>query len=434
MSPTVYLVSGANRGVGLGLVTALAARPNTFVYAGARDVAKAGALESLSEKYPGVIKIVELDYARPETAKAVGELIEKEHSKVDVVIANAGNTPLEEYTAHFQINTLGPVALFQGVHAQLKKSDFPKFILISTAGASIAAMVPFPIGAYKVAANFSLAMIHQETPGLTALAIHPGIVQTDMGNPGAVALGLEKAPDTVEDSAAGVLAQIDAAKKGDKAFVSFKGETMPWMKRNPRKLKWTKAFRKAAGKEMTVDSTLTFEKRRNVPVVYDRDLLQATLKGMRRIAEIKAKREKAFFKARMAAAAPKSLTSDSLEVSRSSHLLSLHDPAPKTKKALSASAILLAARAEKKAARMAKGNKKMVFEGGEGLGSDAEEEEDSDDELTTADALAAAEMSMDVEDEENLVKIKAKSAKKKSALKSSLKKSSGGSMGMQVDA
>lgn len=141
------------------------------------------------------------------------------------------------------------------------------------------------------------------------------------------------------------------------------------MKRNPRKLKWTKAFRKAAGKEMTVvrppstarslgtswpgswkltfllllplmrchhscaslplarlsptlprprfapasllttppatshhepkqDSTLTFEKRRNIPIVYDRDLVQATLAGMKRIGEIRAKRERAFFKAR----------------------------------------------------------------------------------------------------------------------------------------
>lgn len=38
------------------------------------------------------------------------------------------------------------------------------------------------------------------------------------------------------------------------------------MKRNPRKVKWTKAFRKAAGKEMTVDPVYDFEKRRHVPI------------------------------------------------------------------------------------------------------------------------------------------------------------------------
>lgn len=70
------------------------------------------------------------------------------------------------------------------------------------------------------------------------------------------------------------------------------------MKRNPRKLKWTKAFRKAAGKEMTIDSTLNFEKRRHVPIKYDRELVQATIQGMKRIQEIKSKREAAFYKAR----------------------------------------------------------------------------------------------------------------------------------------
>ena len=72
------------------------------------------------------------------------------------------------------------------------------------------------------------------------------------------------------------------------------------MKRNPRKLKWTKAFRKAAGKEMTIDSTFEFEKRRNVPVRYDRDLLSTTVKAMKRISEIKQKREKVFYKQRIA--------------------------------------------------------------------------------------------------------------------------------------
>jgi large subunit ribosomal protein L24e len=45
-------------------------------------------------------------------------------------------------------------------------------------------------------------------------------------------------------------------------------------KRNPRKVKWTKAYRKANGKELTCDASLEFEKRRNMPVKYDRKLYQ----------------------------------------------------------------------------------------------------------------------------------------------------------------
>jgi len=77
------------------------------------------------------------------------------------------------------------------------------------------------------------------------------------------------------------------------------------MKRNPRKVRWTKAFRKAAGKEMTIDSTIDFEKRRNVPVRYNRDLVQTTIKAMKRIAEIKKKREHVFWKKRMTIAKEK---------------------------------------------------------------------------------------------------------------------------------
>lgn len=50
------------------------------------------------------------------------------------------------------------------------------------------------------------------------------------------------------------------------------------------------------------DSTIEFEKRRNIPVRYDRELVQTTIKAMKRVAEIKAKRERAFFKHRMAVA------------------------------------------------------------------------------------------------------------------------------------
>jgi len=80
------------------------------------------------------------------------------------------------------------------------------------------------------------------------------------------------------------------------------------MKRNPRKVRWTKAFRKAHGKEMTIDSTFEFEKRRNVPVRYNRELLQTTLKAMKRVGEIQKRREHAFWKNRMSTSRAKLLS------------------------------------------------------------------------------------------------------------------------------
>lgn len=93
------------------------------------------------------------------------------------------------------------------------------------------------------------------------------------------------------------------------------------MKRNPRKLKWTKSFRRAAGKEMTVDSTLTFAARRNVPVRYNRDQLATTVQAMERIAEIRARRERQFYKNRMAGNKLAQRQADRLLVAQQSHLL-----------------------------------------------------------------------------------------------------------------
>ncbi|ENH64271.1 Ribosome biogenesis protein RLP24 [Fusarium oxysporum f. sp. cubense race 1] len=93
------------------------------------------------------------------------------------------------------------------------------------------------------------------------------------------------------------------------------------MKRNPRKLKWTKAFRKAAGKEMTVDSTLQFAARRNVPIRYDRDLMAKTLKAMERVSEIRQRRERVFYKKRMAGKRERELTLARKLVAENEHLL-----------------------------------------------------------------------------------------------------------------
>ncbi|EAS02126.1 60S ribosomal protein L24 (macronuclear) [Tetrahymena thermophila SB210] len=65
-------------------------------------------------------------------------------------------------------------------------------------------------------------------------------------------------------------------------------------KHNPRKMKWTKAYRKAHGKEMLKDSVFDFEKKRNEPVKYNRELYVNTIRAMKRIEKIKQTREEIF--------------------------------------------------------------------------------------------------------------------------------------------
>eukprot|EP01139_Manchomonas_bermudensis_P023388 Amastigsp_a841063_1133.p1 type:complete len:195 gc:universal Amastigsp_a841063_1133:871-287(-) len=73
------------------------------------------------------------------------------------------------------------------------------------------------------------------------------------------------------------------------------------MKRNPRKLPWTKAFRTTRGKEMAMDSTFDFERKRNVPIRYNRDIVEATLRAIKKIDEVRVARAKRFYANRMKA-------------------------------------------------------------------------------------------------------------------------------------
>ncbi|KAK5707943.1 ATPase-activating ribosome biosynthesis protein [Elasticomyces elasticus] len=93
------------------------------------------------------------------------------------------------------------------------------------------------------------------------------------------------------------------------------------MKRNPRKLAWTKSFRRAHGKEMTVDSTLQFAQRRNIPVRYNRELVATTLQAMQRVSEIRSRRERQFYKNRMRGNKAKQLEADRKLVAENQHLL-----------------------------------------------------------------------------------------------------------------
>ncbi|KAJ7264117.1 hypothetical protein B0H12DRAFT_274441 [Mycena haematopus] len=244
MAKTVYLISGANRGIGYGLAATLAARPNTVIFAGSRDPA-AQSLKELAAKHSNVhpVKLTSGDKADNEAAIAE---IEKTAGQLDVIIANAGigkhqgplaSTNLSEYRDHFEVNTLGLVVLFQAAHKLLLASPTgaPTLAYISSAAGSISAYFHLSAGAYgasKAAANFLIKVLDKEHPELIAMAIHPGWVATDMGNVGAVKNGLPQAPVTLEDSAEGILKHVDGAtkEKSSGRFWNFKAvkNGKPW--------------------------------------------------------------------------------------------------------------------------------------------------------------------------------------------------------------
>ena len=92
-------------------------------------------------------------------------------------------------------------------------------------------------------------------------------------------------------------------------------------KHNPRKTAWTKAFRAARGKEMTVDKTFEFEKRRNTPVRYDRELWVKTVRAMQIVDRIRQIRKERFHRVRLAAQRKTRISLAHKEISKQAHLL-----------------------------------------------------------------------------------------------------------------
>ncbi len=73
---------------------------------------------------------------------------------------------------------------------------------------------------------------------------------------------------------------------------------------------------------MTVDSVLEFEQRRNVPTRYNRTLMVKTVQAMKKIDEIKVRRQQRFFDRRMAKAEAKKKQSIEKELMAHSDLIS----------------------------------------------------------------------------------------------------------------
>ncbi|KAI1413718.1 NAD(P)-binding protein [Hypoxylon sp. FL1857] len=231
MAPTTVLISGANRGLGKGLLERYLARPNHVVIAANRNPEHptSKALAELPKGQGSRLIVVKVDASvESDAAEGVKQLIEQGVDHLDIVIANAGvsyawpkvsEIKTSELLGHLTPDLFGVIWLFQATLPLLKRSGKPKWITIGSIAGKEQPEVPnTPYATSKAAVHWVTKRINQEEDWLTAFVIHPGWVDTDMGQAALNGLGLAasnvKVPViTIDESCDGMVQLIDIATK-----------------------------------------------------------------------------------------------------------------------------------------------------------------------------------------------------------------------------
>eukprot|EP00603_Paraphysomonas_imperforata_P010940 CAMPEP_0114460472 /NCGR_PEP_ID=MMETSP0104-20121206/5767_1 /TAXON_ID=37642 ORGANISM="Paraphysomonas imperforata, Strain PA2" /NCGR_SAMPLE_ID=MMETSP0104 /ASSEMBLY_ACC=CAM_ASM_000202 /LENGTH=271 /DNA_ID=CAMNT_0001633193 /DNA_START=37 /DNA_END=852 /DNA_ORIENTATION=- len=219
MALQTFLVTGANRGIGLGLVREILTLKNSRVLATCRDPQGASELSTLLQTHPDRMSVFPLDVASQDSfSKLVADIADSGITSIDVLIANAGiigerqnfmHTSPADMTNVFNTNVIGPLLTFQSLSPLVLTSQSRLFMTISSNMGSVAATAAGSGGAVsyrvsKAAANmlstcFAVDPAVKEA-GAKVLCVHPGWVQTDMGNSGG-----RSADITSETSASGII-------------------------------------------------------------------------------------------------------------------------------------------------------------------------------------------------------------------------------------
>jgi NAD(P)-dependent dehydrogenase (short-subunit alcohol dehydrogenase family) len=226
--PTV-LITGANRGLGLGLARVYLEDGWQVVAAVRRSSAELAALQN------GSLDIRQLDLCNDgELAALAGSLGDR---PIDVLINNAGRQaqPGQQglgdfdrgaWRDVFDINLFTPMRLAELFLEHLERSGRGRIVTISSDLGSMALNTWGGLYAYrasKAAVNSitrSLA-IDLAGRGIIAVALHPGWVLTDMGGP--------EAQIAVETSVRGIRNVIDGLSAEDSGkFLSWDGCELPW--------------------------------------------------------------------------------------------------------------------------------------------------------------------------------------------------------------
>ena len=228
----LYLITGANRGIGLGFVGQLLARGDSVV-ATARRPDEADELQRLAERHPDRLEIAELDLSRQDTIDEVADRLG--NRSLDVLINNGatmkGAGPFEELNdsilfESFEVNTVGPLRVSRALLPNLERAEGAKIVNITSKMGSVADNTSGGSYAYRISkaalnmATRSMA-IDLAPREIIAFVIHPGWVRTRMGGSNALI-------DT-ETSVSNMLRIIDGAdEETSGTFQEWNGNQVPW--------------------------------------------------------------------------------------------------------------------------------------------------------------------------------------------------------------
>jgi len=248
---TVVLITGANRGIGLGLLKRYLQLEDHIVIAANRnpDHPTSKELSKLPTAKGTKLVVVKLDARIWQDAfDAVKTFESRGINHLDIVIANAGIVNVypsvaevkhEDLIAHMESNAYSVVALYQAVRSLLQKSKKePIYANMGTTAGSLNSQPPLPNACYgpsnSASAWFSIR-INAEDSWLHSFSLGPGWVHTELGDGGAKTFGIDKATQdklmiSVDESCDGmmkVLAETTKAKHGGQ-LVLYNNETMAW--------------------------------------------------------------------------------------------------------------------------------------------------------------------------------------------------------------
>jgi len=216
-----YLVTGANRGIGLEYCRQLKERGDNVI----------AVCRSVSDELKD-LEIQTETYVDITSDSSVAKLVKKLDGKtIDVLINNAdiiervslNNLDFDSIRRQFEVNAVGPLRLTQALLNNLKSGS--KVIMITSRMGSIDDNTSGGSYGYrmsKVALSMAGKSLSEDlkSKDIPVAILHPGLVQTRMTGFSGI---------TTEESVKGLLARIDELNmENTGSFWHSNGEILPW--------------------------------------------------------------------------------------------------------------------------------------------------------------------------------------------------------------